>query len=74
MKEYTYECDRCGKICTRVAIPHVTATIPHITISEECGSDYWQSVLFDCDLCGDCLRELKQFMHAYDEKKEAVPA
>ena len=74
MQKYTYECDRCGKICSRASVPHVAVTVPHITISEESGKDYWTSVLFDCDLCGDCLQELKRFMCAYDNRQKAVSA
>lgn len=71
MREYTFECDRCGKTTTRVSIPHVTVTVPHITISEECGKDYWQSVIFDGDLCPECLQKLKRFM-LEPEKQEAA--
>ena len=74
MQKYTYECDRCGKICTRVSVPHVAVTVPHITISEESGKDYWTSVLFDCDLCSDCLQELKRFMTMGVNQRQAVSA
>lgn len=67
MKEYTFECDRCGKTTTR-------SSVPHVTITEECSKDYFNSVLFDYDLCVDCLQELKRFMHAFDNQREAVPA
>lgn len=63
MDKYTIKCDRCGKIENRVSVPHVSVTVPHVTISEELGNDYWQSVLIDWDLCGDCLQELKRFMN-----------
>jgi len=64
MIEYTFECERCGKTVTANCVPHMDVTL-------ECAKEYFSGIVFNGDLCPNCLLALKRFMHE-PERQEAA--